>query len=260
MNNLVKIKWFTLGVVVCALLSSMIIPAVAAGRKQQATLEFSDIKITMNGQPVVPKDANGKVVEPFTIDGTTYLPVRGIAGALGLNVNWDEKTSTVQLSSGGAPAASASYSQANPAPVGVTQTLAFDGYMGVFTAEVRVTEIIRGDAAYKRIMDANKFNDPPDAGYEYVLINARLTARNVKSTYGISVGEGNFDPYSENNEEYVRYLSVVDPEPQFGATLNEGETTEGWMSFMVRTSDKAPKVQFGANFDGTGGLWFKLSN
>ena len=42
-------------------------------------------------------DANGNYVEPFIIDGTTYLPVRGIASALGLNVGWDGATKTVLL-------------------------------------------------------------------------------------------------------------------------------------------------------------------
>ena len=45
----------------------------------------------------MPTDANGDYVEPFIIEGTTYLPVRAIASALDLDVNWDEETSTVIL-------------------------------------------------------------------------------------------------------------------------------------------------------------------
>ena len=44
-----------------------------------------------------PKDANGAVVEPFICNGTTYLPVRGVAGAFGKEVEWDPMTSTVYL-------------------------------------------------------------------------------------------------------------------------------------------------------------------
>lgn len=36
-------------------------------------------------------------MEPFILDGTTYLPVRAVAGALGLGVGWDDATSTVTL-------------------------------------------------------------------------------------------------------------------------------------------------------------------
>jgi hypothetical protein len=65
--------------------------------RQTASLDYCNIKITINGKAVTPKDASGKVVEPFAIAGTTYLPVRAVAGALGLNVAWNAGTSTVAL-------------------------------------------------------------------------------------------------------------------------------------------------------------------
>jgi len=58
---------------------------------------YDNIKITLNGKEIIPKDVNGNVVEPFKISGTTYLPVRAICNALGLNVDWDGDTNTVIL-------------------------------------------------------------------------------------------------------------------------------------------------------------------
>lgn len=46
------------------------------------------------------KDANGMAVEPFAIDGTTYLPVRAVSDAVGLDVEWDQKNQQVKLSTG----------------------------------------------------------------------------------------------------------------------------------------------------------------
>ncbi len=69
-------------------------------RKVTAKLNYRDIKITLDGATLVPKDGAGEVVEPFIISGTTYLPLRGIASALGLEVGWDGATSTVSLTSG----------------------------------------------------------------------------------------------------------------------------------------------------------------
>ena len=63
----------------------------------QVTLNYRDIKITLNGQEVQPKNACGDSVEPFIINGTTYLPVRAVSEALGLDVQWDEETGTIQL-------------------------------------------------------------------------------------------------------------------------------------------------------------------
>lgn len=95
-----RIKGFLSGIVVSATVFSLGITAFAAYQKQ-ATLNYSGINITLNGSAVTPTDANGNAVEPFAIDGTTYLPVRGIASAMGLDVAWDQDTQTVALTSAG---------------------------------------------------------------------------------------------------------------------------------------------------------------
>lgn len=63
----------------------------------QTNITYRDIKITLNGGTVNTKDATGKSVEPFIMGGTTYLPIRAIAEALGLEVKWDGTTNTVLL-------------------------------------------------------------------------------------------------------------------------------------------------------------------
>lgn len=65
------------------------------------TLIYNNIKVTLNGTPMVLKDSNGKVIEPFTIDGTAYLPVSTTARALGLSSVWDGKTNTIKLTQSG---------------------------------------------------------------------------------------------------------------------------------------------------------------
>ena len=91
-----NIRAFILGVLVTVIVMSTAAPAVASTMKA-AQLYYNNIKIRLNGEELVPKDATGKVVEPFAIDGTTYLPIRAISSALGLNVSWDGATQTVVL-------------------------------------------------------------------------------------------------------------------------------------------------------------------
>lgn len=83
------------------LLSAIILIAFGtsalAAYQQEAILDYADIQITLNGQMVVPADAAGNPVEPFAINGTTYLPVRAVANAMGLDVEWVQETSTVAL-------------------------------------------------------------------------------------------------------------------------------------------------------------------
>lgn len=91
-----RVQGFIAGVMLAAILTSG--TAIAKQVSETAQLVYDNIKIVVNGKEVQPKDANGAYVEPFTIDGTTYLPVRGISSALGLDVEWNDSTKTVVLS------------------------------------------------------------------------------------------------------------------------------------------------------------------
>ena len=89
-----------IGILLGILISTLFVTSASAlSQYVQKTLLYNNIKITLDGDELIPKDANGTYVEPFIIDGTTYLPVRAISNALGLGVDWDQNTSTVILTS-----------------------------------------------------------------------------------------------------------------------------------------------------------------
>ena len=71
--------------------------ALAASGTRTLEVTYKDIKLVIDGQEIVPKDAAGNVVEPFQANGTTYLPVRAIGEALGKEVSWDGSTNTVYV-------------------------------------------------------------------------------------------------------------------------------------------------------------------
>ena len=58
---------------------------------------YNNIKIYVDGVKIDPKDANGKTVEPFIYNGTTYLPVRAVGEAFGKTVTWDGATQSVYI-------------------------------------------------------------------------------------------------------------------------------------------------------------------
>ena len=95
-----NVRSFLAGCLVTLLLSGTI--GAVAAYQRQATLDYTGIKITLDGRTITPTDANGNAVEPFAISGTTYLPVRAVANAMGLNVSWDQSTQTVRLTTPGA--------------------------------------------------------------------------------------------------------------------------------------------------------------
>ena len=69
---------------------------------ENATLYYRDINIVIDGKTITPTDTDGNVVEPFIIDGTTYLPVRAVSEAVDCGVDWDGETNTVIITSGSA--------------------------------------------------------------------------------------------------------------------------------------------------------------
>ena len=75
------------------------VSAAASGSitKKMIEANYMGIKLVVDEVEVTPMDASGNVVEPFTSEGTTYLPVRAVANALGKEVTWDGDTRTVYI-------------------------------------------------------------------------------------------------------------------------------------------------------------------
>jgi len=90
-------KWshFLLGMLCTVLVFGMVIPAMAAERASRTIEVVTGIDIYVDDIKLYPTDVNGQPVEVFVYNGTTYLPVRAVSNALGLNVAWDGTTSSV---------------------------------------------------------------------------------------------------------------------------------------------------------------------
>ena len=58
-------------------------------------LADGEISVVIDGVKIQPTDVDGDAVEPFAINGTTYLPVRAVANAFNFQVDWDGSTNTV---------------------------------------------------------------------------------------------------------------------------------------------------------------------
>lgn len=110
-------KSFICGMFVALLLIGSVGTAAATVGTKTAQLSYNNIKVTLDGTSVNLLDANGNPVEPFIIDGTTYLPIRAISNAFGLDVGWDGTTQTVILNH--PSAAQPSQSQGGSAPANI---------------------------------------------------------------------------------------------------------------------------------------------
>lgn len=75
------------------------------------------IKVMLNGKPFEPTDKDdGTKLVPITYRGSTYLPMRAVAEAAGIQVTWDPQTETAYLGEAGGKVAqnSISYIKASP--------------------------------------------------------------------------------------------------------------------------------------------------
>lgn len=219
------------------------------------SIAYNNIKICIDGTYLEPKDTNGNPVEPFILDGTTYLPVRAVGNAIGKTVDWDGETNTVFL---GSKPGDNKFGRTNPAPIGTTQTIKIDEFTGKYTASVTVKEVIRGAEAWEKVKAANMFNKEPEAGMEYVLVKVSATVSDVADDASVSLTSGSFDFFATDYSSYPLTF-VVSPDPAFGGDLYSGGTTEGYVCTQIKTDDATPTMVFGADYSGKGGIWFALT-
>lgn len=90
-----NVRSFLAGVLVTLLVVSMI-PSALAAAGMNITV-YPGVSIYMDDTKLDPTDANGKPVEAFIYNGTTYLPVRAVSEALDKVVQWDGSTKSVYI-------------------------------------------------------------------------------------------------------------------------------------------------------------------
>ena len=72
--------------------------ALAAGNLVNIAVN-PGMKLSINGEAFVPTDVNGKEVDVFAYNGTTYVPIRAISEAFGKAVSYDASTQTAVIES-----------------------------------------------------------------------------------------------------------------------------------------------------------------
>ncbi|MEC0245278.1 stalk domain-containing protein [Paenibacillus chitinolyticus] len=94
-----KKKYMTL-LGACGLAAVLGATSYAAGgiEKIEAYLN-PDIKITLDNEAWTAKDGEGKALAPVIIDGTSYVPAKAVVEAMGGQVQWNNDTKTIVITS-----------------------------------------------------------------------------------------------------------------------------------------------------------------
>ncbi|MBK9052835.1 MAG: hypothetical protein IPL78_18545 [Chloroflexi bacterium] len=123
-----------------------------------------------------------------------------------------------------------------PYPLGQSAALVKDG---VIEFTFTILESIRGDIALQRIQAANRFNDPPPAGFEFVLMHVEVNYTGAD--------QGVLE-ISKNGASIVTSGSIIEYfdtftyspcclEPDFDFQLLSGGKADGWFAMPVGIND-----------------------
>lgn len=96
MNNK-KFGKIAILVAVMMLVMSFSSTGFASWLDQTIKASYRNISVFVNGTMKQAKTATGTVVEPFIVDGTTYVPLRGIAEMLGYQVSFNPTTYRIDI-------------------------------------------------------------------------------------------------------------------------------------------------------------------
>ncbi len=234
-------KIISIVLAMCMVLS-VTLTAAAVQETKNGNITYREIKITLDGTELIPVDAAGNSVEPFIYNGTTYLPVRGIANALKLSVAWDAQTSTVTLSEGGTSIAPLSGAKAS---VGTyLKKIAYRDISIVLNGEKLVPKGTDGSIVEPFIIDGTTYL-PVRAISEALKLSVNwnndtntVVLSKTKNEYKVlRVVDGDTIVIDYNGiEEKVRMIGIDTPEsvhPDAQKNTTEGKTASEYTKMML---------------------------
>lgn len=89
-------RGFGLGLILTVAVTALSVSAMAATASRTIQVE-EGVQISLNGATFVPRDAKGNEVSVFLYNGTTYVPLRAVGEAMGMDVSYDSATKTAIL-------------------------------------------------------------------------------------------------------------------------------------------------------------------
>lgn len=94
-----KRKITVLTALLLAVVLTAAITSTALASDGSMTITIHPIRILVNGEAFRPTDVNGNEVMVFTVNGTTYAPLRALAEAYGLEVGYDAANNIATVNS-----------------------------------------------------------------------------------------------------------------------------------------------------------------
>lgn len=163
----------------------------------------------------------------------------------------------VNGSSGSSSATEPISSRLNPIGLNKTIVMNVDNWLyGKMEYEVEMTEIISGSHALDLVTNANRYNEDPEKGKEYIIVMFRLKVLKTEDDKALDLSMINFDCISGNGIEYSESVYVAGIEPSLDRELFQDAEYAGYVVFMVDEEDQNCVVVM--NKDSDGEIWFDI--
>lgn len=221
-------KSFIAGAITMLTAVLLINTVFAAQINKTITAVYNDIKITVDGKQIIPKDAAGKAVEPFISDGITYLPVRAISEAVGYDVAWDGEKNTVILTkkAGQIPPPATTEKTTEPKTQTTTETTAKAKSKGVPILIEEEKEEEHDKKYYEdfpyvpnfgNVSEAKLYNETNHAPYTAIFQYEKFTQSDIDSYIKLLIENGFYfdDTINKAHEERIIDANNYTPNPIF---------------------------------------------
>ncbi len=194
------------GLVIGIIIGSLATGGVVFAKQGTELVErvYNNIKITLNGAEIIPKDANENIVEPFIIDGTTYLPVRTVGNAIGLDVDWNGENNTVILTS--KKEENNKYSEATFIK-GTVNNLYVNPELE-YDFETRKTNILKYEKVYEEAFFLKMYGEFSNVGNHFIKFKV-LAEIYPENKAEIEEKLDNMEVYTYKNEQYVNIVNII---------------------------------------------------
>lgn len=124
----------------------------------------------------------------------------------------------------------------NPAPVGAAVRYDGSAYYNRAVTDLTVTEVLRGDAAWRLISSFNSYNARPGQDQEYIVVTVRATAVAAPEGVQAELYPYDFTFISAEGAQY-EYAYAADVSREL-TNLYEGASCEGYVIGLISKGDR----------------------
>lgn len=122
----------------------------------------------------------------------------------------------------------------------------YNGGDELYDVKITVAEVMRGEKAWQMVSELSPKNAPPAAEMEYLLAHVKFEffARVRPEHYTYTLDPSQFSAMSAATLSYATANLAVPVKPELRAVLHSGDSSEGWVAFLVPRSDHTPLMMF----------------